>query len=243
MEDPRTDAPLKQVLPPPELRFRVAGTDDPVWFEESGRLGADDYEDALATLGQRLADFSAIFEFGAGCGRITRWLVKRAPGARIAASDIDAAAITWMREYMPGVDARLNDALPPLPFEADLFDLVLAFSVFTHLDESYQEAWLAELRRVTRPGAVLLLTVHGARNWDDAARHSPQLAAREAELDDTGMVFFTEDGWERYFPSYYHTSFHRPWYIHERWSRWFEVVDVLEANAQRLQDLVVLRRR
>jgi len=42
-----------------------------------------------------------------------------------------------------------------------MFDFIYAFSVFTHLSESGQVAWLAELSRILRPGGYLLMTTHG----------------------------------------------------------------------------------
>jgi ubiquinone/menaquinone biosynthesis C-methylase UbiE len=48
---------------------------------------------------------------------------------------------------------RANGQNPPLPFPDDHFDLVFSSSVFTHIDEHAQDLWLAELRRVTQPGA------------------------------------------------------------------------------------------
>src|SRR5262249_14848680 len=49
----------------------------------------------------------------------------------------------------------------PLRYRDASFDLVYAFSVFTHLPESLQLAWMGELRRVLRPGGYLLISLHG----------------------------------------------------------------------------------
>lgn len=55
----------------------------------------------------------------------------------------------------------VNDGLAPLRFPDEYFDLIFNQSVFTHFDENYQDAWLIELERVTKPGGVLLLAVSG----------------------------------------------------------------------------------
>jgi SAM-dependent methyltransferase len=230
-------------LPPPDLRFRVAGTDNAEWFEQCGAMTLSSFESALGRIGCRLEDFDSILDFGAGCGRVTRHLCKRLPAAELAACDPDRPAITWMQQALSMVDARVSDPLPPLPFDDHVFDLVISFSVFTHLDEGYQDAWLTELRRVAKPGSLLLLTVHGDWNWQDCLSKLPGLKSMEAEFLKQGFCYTKEDGWAQYFPDYYHTAFHHPDYIRRHWSQWFEVIDVLPQGAQPPQDLVVLRRR
>ena len=48
-----------------------------------------------------------------------------------------------------------------LNYASQSFDLIYAFSVFTHLDIKAQKAWRDEFRRILRPRGILLLTVHG----------------------------------------------------------------------------------
>jgi hypothetical protein len=64
----------------------------------------------------------------------------------------------------------------------------------------------------------------------------------EAELRRRQFLHWRGDGWERFFPDYYHTSWHLPDYIRSRWSSWFEVAAVIEAGAGPTQDIVVVRR-
>src|SRR5437870_10740300 len=117
-------------LPPPELRLRVAGTDDADWFDLSRRMAAHDLGAALERAARRLTDYRSILDFGCGCGRITGMLLAEAPRASIAATDIDAEAIGWVRAHMPAVDARVGGARPPLDFRSRSFDLVVGWSVF-----------------------------------------------------------------------------------------------------------------
>jgi SAM-dependent methyltransferase len=237
--------------PPVELIFRVVGTDDADAFVQSGDMHVDVFGELLRRHGRDWGDFHDIYDFGCGCGRLTRALRERAPQARMTATDIDEPAVEWLREHMPEADVRKNEWLPPLPFEDGAFDLVIAFSVFTHLPEDFQDAWLAELHRVTRPGALLLLTVHGESHWRQTWEVNFAQAPRRLRLQSKlfavkrrlkGFVHWRGDGWERLFPDYYHTTWHTPSYIRRHWSKWFEVLDVHENERPNEQDTVVLRR-
>ncbi len=42
---------------------------------------------------------------------------------------------------------------------------------------------------------------------------------------------------------YYKNVFHSRRYIYERWSRYFEILDVIDAAFAGYQDLVIMRRR
>ena len=50
---------------------------------------------------------------------------------------------------------------PPLHCADEQFDLIYAFSVFTHLGVVQQRAWLVELRRILCPRGFLVLSTHG----------------------------------------------------------------------------------
>ncbi len=205
--------PCSQALPPSDLVRRVSGTNDLGSFDTSAHLDLDLLESALGT---PFPERGRILDFGCGCGRLFRRLVDRAPASRVTACDIDAEAVTSMRESL-GADAYVTGALPPLPFDDGAFDLVIGYSVFTHLDEQYQDAWLAELRRVLAPDGAALLTVHGPAAWDrdrlTVLAGRPELAELTRELEERGIVHWRDDEWEAMFPAWYHTTFHTREYV------------------------------
>jgi len=83
------------------------------------------------------------------------------PSAQLTGTDVNAASIAWCRRHLPEIAFAANRPEPPLPLPAATFDIVLCRSVFTHLSESMHRAWIAELRRVLKPGGLIMLTSHG----------------------------------------------------------------------------------
>jgi SAM-dependent methyltransferase len=107
-----------------------------------------------------------ILEWGCGPARIIRHLPDLAAADGVAAdfvgSDVNRTSVRWATSALPGIRFSTNDLAPPFCFDDGAFDFVYSWSVFTHLSEQMHHAWIAELRRVMRPGAVLVVSTHGA---------------------------------------------------------------------------------
>jgi SAM-dependent methyltransferase len=97
-------------------------------------------------------------------------------GPDFYACDIDAAAVEWCRRNLAFLNTAVNQLDPPLPYVTEAFDLVYAYSVFTHLPEHAQRPWIEELSRVMRPGGLLLISTHGDATLDRIVE--PDLRAR-----------------------------------------------------------------
>jgi SAM-dependent methyltransferase len=233
-------------LPPPNLRYKVSGTEDADWFVQSGALSLADLSRALSAIGRSIEQFDNVLEWGCGCGRIPRHLPPPLAPRRIHGFDIDQEAISWVNANLPWVETSRTDGLPPLCYADASFDLIFNHSVMSHLDASYQDAWLGELRRVLRPGGIVTLTVHGRHAFQmylDA--FPPGALARTTHatnLHTHGIVFIKSDQWTGDFPDFYHTSFNDVPYIFNHWARFLVVCCYLPRGALNYQDLVVLQR-
>ncbi|UCE86748.1 MAG: class I SAM-dependent methyltransferase, partial [Deltaproteobacteria bacterium] len=194
-------------LPPPLRRYRVGGHLDRERFLRVGREARRDLERALRVAGRSLSDFGDALDFGCGFGRVLRHFARDADGIRFTGTDIDPEAIAWCTRQLPFARFAVAPHRPPLPFDDASFDFVYAISVFTHLDEELQHAWLAELARVSRPGATLLLSTHGAK------QHAALPAPDRARLRERGFCYrtattgrFKLDG----LPDFYQEAYHTP---------------------------------
>jgi len=240
-------------LPPPELpgddlMFRVAGTADSTWFWKSGQVSVDQFNLVLEYAGKRISDFPRALDFGCGCGRIELHLEDAAKSMQLYAVDIDSEAISWASQHVPWAKFSVNQALPPLEFQDEYFDLILNHSVFTHLDEKYQDAWLVELERVTKRGGLLILSVSGYYPFslfeENCIKSGSDPRHCREILRSQGHLFIADDGMQNSpFPDFYHTTFHAPWYIFERWASIFDVKAYIVRGDLNYQDLLLLQRK
>lgn len=220
------------------LLARVAGTTDRQWFRDSGRDSVRELERTLALADRTLASFASILDFGCGCGRVLLWLEEFGRAGALHGTDVDAQAVAWAAAHIPWCRFTVNDPDPPLPYPDGAFDLIVNHSVFTHIDERRQDAWLAELHRVARPGAFLVLSVHG--EWALGEERGP---AHE-RLEDDGHLFMPEarPPAELGLPAWYATAYHAPWYVFEHWGARFAIRGYVPRGALGFQDQVLLER-
>ncbi|MHA7899470.1 MAG: class I SAM-dependent methyltransferase [Henriciella sp.] len=145
-------------FPSAYLMARVAG--DISWrqFQRSGHQTIHLFRDLSLAHGGDISRAQRILDFGCGCGRLARH-VPQVSRADFYGCDFNRQLVRWCRANLPGT-YDVNQLKPPLRYEAQFFDIIYLFSVFTHLREATQSAWLAEFHRVLKPGGFLLITFH-----------------------------------------------------------------------------------
>ena len=223
-------------LPPDHLQARQIGG---VWgdaFYREGRVMLNQIRAAFAAAGEPLETCESVLDFGCGCGRVLGGFVDFSRRPQLCGCDIDAEAIAWNSAWLPGLASfACNAVMPPTPFSTGQFDGIYSVSVFTHLPEEMQFAWLTELRRILRPGGLLVASVHGGKY----AAEGP-LEVRD-EIATRGFAYRTGAVTEG-LPDFYMMAMHAEPYIRAKWSRFFEVVAVHERLIHGHHDGVVLRR-
>ena len=231
--DDRANTPL----PPEALRHRVHGAADEQSFLDVGRQCAQDILAGLQRIGRAPDSFESVLDFGCGCGRVLRWLAPELTPARLFGTDIDRQAVAWCSKNLPGIAWSVNAGLPPTGYAAQSFDLIYAISVFSHLDEDFQFYWLNELRRITKPDGIVLLSIHGSYYLDTLEE------GMVAEIKAKGMLFVVSDGWKNIFPDWYQIALHTKEYVLGSYGRYFDVLEYIPGGMGGVQDLVVLQRR
>jgi SAM-dependent methyltransferase len=223
--------------PPRELQVRVVGG-YVAGFLQSGHQAVADMERVLDRHALTLSGFQRILDFGCGCGRVLRCLRPQSDLSQPPyGTDIDAEAISWCQlHYSRHARFAVNSPAPPLDFPNDFFDFVYSISIFTHLPEEMQVAWLRELQRVVKPGGYLLLSFHGENHFAGIPGRDQSRMARD------GFVY-AETGRTPGLPEFYQTAWHAPEYVRRRWGEFFDVIDIVPLAIDRQQDAALCRKR
>jgi SAM-dependent methyltransferase len=222
---------IQHPCPPEHLRFRVHGGRDLEGYVRLGKIVTEDLAGILQSGWVQMPSKANVLDFGCGPGRVITWIQQQYQDWRFYGTDIDVEAIEWARQNLSNVATfGSNRTMPPLDYEAHTFDLVYSISIFTHLPEDMQTAWLAELKRVTKPGGYLFLTTH-AENL---------LPRSGAKMPKSGFYYSVGSGTEG-LPDFYQTSFQTREYIEREWSKFFKIEEVLSRGLANHQDLIICR--
>jgi SAM-dependent methyltransferase len=239
---------LAAPFPPRTLMQNVSGL---VVERDFATHGAHFWEVFSQILPRPLSSYSPVLDFGCGCGRLAR-LFKGHPG-QVHGCDIDARHVEWVRGHLPFVTAVNTQPNQPLPYADDTFDLIIAISVFTHLNEASQDLMLDELRRIARPGGTLLLTTHGERALSRAreeeriyrmiAVDDARFARAQQDFAADRHAFVPQEGHLTSKTFEYGITFLSAPYVRTHWGRHFRVRDIVSGGLHDFQDVVVLEKR
>jgi cyclopropane fatty-acyl-phospholipid synthase-like methyltransferase len=209
----------------------VAGSSDRRSFVTIGARAARELVGAAARH-RRLETFRDVLDFGCGCGRVALHMPALLPEAHVCGMDVDERAIRWCARHLPGHWHAIEPD-PPSGLPGGSFDLVYAVSVFTHLAEERQRAWISELHRLIRVEGLLIVTTLGPELvW---SRPDLDTAQRE-QLASHGFVFapgeasFNED-----------SSFQSRHYLENEWPC-FKLLEHTTHGLAQYQDLSVFVR-
>jgi SAM-dependent methyltransferase len=201
---------------------------------------------------------SRVLDFGCGTSRILRYMVELLPGPAYYASEVFVENINWGRQAFPEVNYLHQNNLPPLDIKDCSFDIIYAYSIFTHYEEELHKKWLAELHRLLKPGGILILTVHGETilgrcEKEEDIRIAMSFGDRNYQeiknkFYSHGYVFYKcydsqhleKGGLDA---AIFGISFISREYIQEHWTRQFELLEYDAGAVSNWQDYVVLQKQ
>ena len=119
---------------------------------------------AAEVVRKKRVSVARIFDFGSGVGNSVPFFVEWFPGAKLTCADVSRHSLEVSASRFPGAAEHLMISGQRLPCADSVFDLVFSACVFHHIAHAEHECWLAELRRVCRPGGLLTVFEHNPWN-------------------------------------------------------------------------------
>jgi len=195
-----------------------------------------------------------LLDFGCASGRVLRHaLTQSGPTTEVHGCDLAPANIEWIKRHLPeAISGEVNSADPNLPYDDNFFDVVTAFSVFTHIDH-HETNWLLELKRIVRPGGILYLTIHNDATWSKAKDRPATIKQFDHQnsfddnlkVDDKMIagpmpqerIVFRKDHEAVYNCNVWHSDD----YIRREWGEHFEILQIADNAHGNFQTPVIMR--
>ena len=185
-----------------------------------------------------------ILDFGCGVGRMIRIFNDVAEQCEIWGVDVRAEYIIWCQRHLsPPFNFATTTTFPHLPFEDRYFDLVYGGSIFSHISD-LADAWLLELRRVTRPNGRIYITIMDGNTIKlvRGTERQPFLCdilkefEKKFDLTDRKFSMFTANRGPASAMVFYDID-----YVRQHWGRLFRILSVTQ-EAYGPQTAVLLER-
>jgi SAM-dependent methyltransferase len=197
-----------------------------------------------------IADCRKILDFGCGWGRIIRFFLKDVTATKLWGADPMDEMISLCKQQNRWCNFEAIRTKPPSHFQENTFDLIYSFSVFSHLSEEMHKSWLPELRRILRPGGLLIATTRGREFIEQSA------APRKSENIDSTLTVFPNtqqslsdfDSGRYCFSQIVHEGEWSYWgetaipkaYVQSNWTEWFTFLDYIDDRDRCSQNVIVM---
>jgi SAM-dependent methyltransferase len=144
--------------------------------------------DCLDRLAREVGDLGPICDMGCGPGQIARYLHSK--GASTLGVDLSPKMVSEAQRLNPEIHFHQGDMLS-LPDEDNSWGGIAAFYCVIHIPRERMVDALGELKRVLKPGGVILVTFHiGAE-----IKHLDQWWERSVNLDFAFYLPVEMEGW------------------------------------------------
>jgi SAM-dependent methyltransferase len=111
----------------------------------------------LDRFAERVQGLGSVCDLGCGPGHVARYLHER--GVRVTGLDLSAEMVEQARRLNPGIEFRRGNMLSLDP-EDGTWGGIAAFYSIIHVPRTEIAVALEEMKRVLRPGGLLLLAFH-----------------------------------------------------------------------------------
>jgi len=208
--------------------------------------GKYDHDELVRLFGKysTLNEKRSILDFGCSSGRVLRHFEREYNENQwsLFGCDIQARAIQWIRQYFPKHYNVINTStLPHLPFEDESIDFIYGFSVVTHVKYQW-DAWLMELRRVLKPGGLMMQTVHTENAWKYYYENSKESWVQKNHTPRVYENMNMDFDFLYFGDACVSQVFWKRDVVIDYWGRYFKVLDVLDPPKYSFQDWVIVQK-
>ena len=148
-------------FPPAAIQEQIHGQSGEPAINEAFAVYA--FVKSKQILQEKLAQNCSFLDFGTGWGRIVRMFMRDFDLNRIFGFEPQRATCFVARSLNPYLCFLNGEFTPDGTLPANRFDLVVGWSVFSHLSELSTTIWLEEMARVTRPNGYCVFSTWGER--------------------------------------------------------------------------------
>lgn len=203
-----------------------------------------------------------LLDFGSCWGRISRLFMRDVPLANIHGLDIEKMFVDECRHLFRSEKFQICSPMPPSPVRNSSVDLIVAYSVFSHLSEGAFVAWVSEFHRILRSGGILAFTTRNKAFIDYCAALKghvdslagypkalasmlPDIVAAKRRYDSGELVFVTGQGLSgggAMNDAFYGETFIPRAYVERAFVEMFEILNFKEIGEAYDQALFVLKK-
>lgn len=209
-------------------------------------------------LGKTLHPKTQLLDFGSGWGRYPRLFWNDIDADSIFGVDVDPEMVSLCR--LLGVPGRFDciESRGTLPFPDNTFDVITAYSVFSHLSEPIASHWMAELSRVAKSGCVFAYTAEPRRFLDFIDGIPPDASSTwlrklsnfrlqteqfRRDFDDGKFCYLPTSGGKYRESDVYGDAIIPKEYIVENWEKFFRLNTYIDDPARFWQALVITQKQ
>jgi SAM-dependent methyltransferase len=245
-------------FPPDDLQKQFGGSAGEHALREAFNFYCviKDYADRL---GLFLTRDSRVLDFGCGWGQLSRFFLRDVYGENLYGIDVDPSVIDICKKTFQHGVFNVVQPCPPTDFDDGSFDLVCAYSVFSHLAEETHIKWVEEFSRIMKPGGLLLVTTQGRSfiefcqslrsqrshesRWHEALATSfPDAKASLADYDSGKFLYSPTGGGDMRPPAFYGEAVIPRAYVERYWTRFLAFRDFIDDRTFLPQALIVMQK-
>lgn len=221
-----------------------------------------DLSNVLMESGESIGPDWQVVDFGSCWGRISRFFMRDVALDHIHGIDVEPLFVETCRGLFRSDKFSACSVMPPSGFQDTSVNLIVAYSVFSHLSESAFKSWMGEFHRILKHGGVVAFTTRGEAFLDycktlehqhEPSKYQKALAGMASNIGNFGaryesgeFIFATGAGMGgggAMNESFYGEAFISPAYVRSSLGNSFDILDFKNIGNDYDQALFVLRKR